>query len=159
MTRCACCATSRSWSFPTCCRGFRRRCGGSSHDALYDMILAGPMHPTPNPDRFLLFVYGTLMRGGVRHRLLADQRFLGEARTLPRYALFDLGAHPGMVRRDGGGRAVAGELYEVAVSRIPELDAEEDAPKLFRREAVAVEGRDDTVFAYLYRRSVEGLLL
>ncbi len=110
-------------------------------------------------DSFLLFVYGTLMRGGVRHWLLADQRFLGEARTLPQYRLHDLGAYPGMVRRDGDGQAVAGELYGVAVSRVLELDAEEGAPGLFRREAVAVEGCDGPVFGYLYQRSVEGISL
>ena len=75
-------------------------------------------------DSFLLFVYGTLMRGGVRHWLLADQRFVGEARTLPRYALYDLGTFPGMVRRDGG-VAVSGELYEVAANRLADLDDEE----------------------------------
>ena len=81
-------------------------------------------------DPFTLFVYGTLMRGGVRGHLLAGQRFLGEARTLPRYALFDLGAYPGMVRRDADGRAVSGELYEVAAGLIPALD-----PKKGRRRS------------------------
>ena len=114
------------------------------------------MNPAP-ADAFLLFVYGTLMRGGVRHRLLADQRFLGEARTLPQYALHDFGAYPGMVCR-GDGAAVSGELYEVAVSRIPELDAEEGASALFRLESVAVDGCDGPAFAYLYQRSVEGAL-
>ena len=114
------------------------------------------MNPTPVGDRFTLFVYGTLMRGGVRHRLLAHQGFLREARTMPRYALFDLGAYPGMVRREGDDRAVFGELYEVAVSRIQELDVEEGAPTLFRLEPVAAEGPDGPVFAYLYQRSVEG---
>jgi gamma-glutamylcyclotransferase (GGCT)/AIG2-like uncharacterized protein YtfP len=115
-----------------------------------------PMKPASPDDSFLLFVYGTLMRGGVRHRLLAGQHFLGEARTPARYALFDLGAYPGMVRRDAGGRAVSGELYEVAVGRISALDAAEGAPTLFRREPVEVEGRDGPVVAYLYQRSVEG---
>ncbi len=105
---------------------------------------------------FVLFVYGTLMRGGVRHRLLADQRFLGKARTLPRYGLHDLGAYPGMVRRDHGGATVFGELYEVAMSRIPQLDDEEGAPTQFRLEPVAGEGIDGPVSAYLYQRSVEG---
>ena len=115
------------------------------------------MNPTSLGDSFTLFVYGTLMRGGVRHRLLAGQRFLGEARTLPGYALHDLGAYPGMVRRDGG-VAVSGELYEIAVSRIPEVDAEEGAPTLFRLEPIAVEGCDGPVFAYVFQRSVEGAL-
>jgi gamma-glutamylaminecyclotransferase len=114
------------------------------------------MNPIAAGDRFTLFVYGTLMRGGVRHWLLAGQRFLREARSMPRYALFDLGAYPGMVRREEGGRAVSGELYEVAVSRIPALDAEEGAPTLFRLEEVAVEGCDGPVLAYLYQRSVYG---
>ncbi len=106
-------------------------------------------------DSFLLFVYGTLMRGGVRHQLLVDQRFVGQARTLPHYALYDLGAYPGMVRHAGDGAAVSGELYEVDVSRIPQLDAEEGAPNLFRREPVNLEGSDQPAFAYLYQRSVE----
>jgi gamma-glutamylaminecyclotransferase len=114
------------------------------------------MNPMSAGDSFILFVYGTLMRGGVRHRLLADQRFLGKARTLPRYGLYDLGAYPGMVHRDEDGCVVVGELYQVAVSRIPQLDAEEGAPTLFRLEPVAVEGRDEPVSAYLYQRSVEG---
>ena len=114
------------------------------------------MNDAPSHDRFTLFVYGTLMRGGVRHLLLAGQRFLGEARTLPLYALFDLGAYPGMVGRAADGRAVAGELYEVAVGLIPRLDSAEGAPTLFRLEPIAVEGREGTVFAYFYQRSVEG---
>ena len=78
-------------------------------------------------------------------------------RTLPHYALFNLGAYPAMVSRDAGGRAVAGELYEVATSLLPALDAEEGAPALYRLEVVAVEGQDGPVFAYLYQRSVEGI--
>ncbi len=117
------------------------------------------MNDAPSHDPFTLFVYGTLMRGGVRQRLLAGQRFLGEARTPPLYALFDLGEYPGMVRRDADGRAVAGELYEVAAGLIPRLDSEEGAPTLFRLEPVSVDGRDATVFAYLYQRSVEGARL
>ena len=114
------------------------------------------MSDIPEADSVLLFVYGTLMRGGVRHPLLAGQRFLGEAWTRPGYALFDLGAYPAMVRRAADGRAVAGELYRVAAALLPTLDAEEGAPTLYRREPVALEGRDGPAVAYLYQRSVEG---
>jgi gamma-glutamylaminecyclotransferase len=107
-------------------------------------------------DPFTLFVYGTLMRGGARSHLLAAQHFRGEARTLPRYALFDLGAYPGMVRCDANRAAVSGELYEVAAGLIPALDREEGAPTLFRLDLVAVESGVEPVFAYLYQRSVEG---
>lgn len=107
-------------------------------------------------DRFLLFVYGTLMRGGVRHTVLAGQRFLGEARTLPHYALFDLGAHPGLVPRREDGRAIHGELFEIAESLIERLDHIEGAPSLFRRERVLIEDHPDEVFAYFYQKNTEG---
>ena len=107
------------------------------------------------PDPFTLFVYGTLMRGGVRSHLLIGQRFRGEARTLPRYGLFDFCAYPGMVRRECGA-VVFGELYEVAAGLIPALDREEGAPSLFRLEAVEVDGCNGPAFAYLYQHSVEG---
>jgi gamma-glutamylcyclotransferase (GGCT)/AIG2-like uncharacterized protein YtfP len=57
-----------------------------------------------------LFVYGTLKRGQRNHRLIADQRFLGEATTEPRYRVFDLGPYPGLVIDETNGVAVLGEL-------------------------------------------------
>ena len=107
-------------------------------------------------DAFTLFVYGTLMRGGVRHHILAKQRFLGATITRPHYALFDLGAYPGLVHREGEGRAVFGELYEVGASLIPLLDRIEGAPSLYRLEPVLIEDRSDDVFAYFYRRDTRG---
>ncbi len=107
-------------------------------------------------ESFALFVYGTLMRGGVRQSVLADQRFLGEACTQPHYALFDLGAYPGLVRRDEGGRTIFGELYEVAAGRIEQLDRIEGAPSLFRLEPVLIEGCAGDVFTYIYQRDTHG---
>src|SRR4051794_39867785 len=100
---------------------------------------------------FLLFVYGTLKRGGVRHRFLGDARLVGPASTLPRYALYDLGSYPGMKAGDG---VVRGEVYEVDMGLIPRLDAVEGAPDLFRREPVALE--QGPAWAYLFAPGVEG---
>jgi gamma-glutamylcyclotransferase (GGCT)/AIG2-like uncharacterized protein YtfP len=110
-------------------------------------------------DPFLLFVYGTLMRGGRYHRVLAGQGFVGPARTLPRYALLDLGAYPGLVGRGEDGRAVAGEVYEVAAALRPRLDAVEGAPELFRLGPVALEGVDGVVYAYFYQSGAAGVPL
>jgi gamma-glutamylaminecyclotransferase len=103
---------------------------------------------------FRLFVYGTLMRGGVRHVVLRGQRFLREAVTPPDYRLFDLGDYPGLVRAAQDGQAVHGELYEVDRRLIPRLDAVEGAPELYGLEPIAVEGEAGPVYAYLYRQSV-----
>lgn len=108
---------------------------------------------------FPLFTYGTLMRGGSRHATLAGQRFVGEARTEPRYALLDLVDYPGLVPCEAGGRAVAGELYEVEGRRLPELDAVEGSPDWFRLGPVAVVGQDRPVYAYFYQPAPRGLPL
>lgn len=106
-----------------------------------------------------LFVYGTLMRGGVRHSVLGDQRFLGEGRTRPLYALFDLGSYPGLVRRAEDGRAIHGELYEVNAGLIPHLDRIEGAPSLYRLEPILIDGYPGEVFTYFYRQGTEGFSL
>lgn len=103
-----------------------------------------------------LFVYGTLMRGGVRHRVLAGQRFLGEAHTRPHYALFDLGAYPGLVHSAPEGQAIHGELYEIDAGLIARLDRIEGAPSLFRLEPILIENNPGEVFAYFYQGSIEG---
>jgi gamma-glutamylcyclotransferase (GGCT)/AIG2-like uncharacterized protein YtfP len=107
-------------------------------------------------DVFVLFVYGTLMRGGIRHHVLAGQRFLGDVRTRPYYALFDLGAYPGLIPCQEEGRAVPGELYEVATGLIPLLDRIEGAPSLYRLAPVLIEGHSGEVLTYLYQRDTAG---
>jgi gamma-glutamylcyclotransferase (GGCT)/AIG2-like uncharacterized protein YtfP len=108
-------------------------------------------------DPFRLFVYGTLMRGGSRHQALDGQRFLGEARTRPGYALLDLGEYPGLVERRHCGQPVRGELYEVAAGLVPRLDEIEGAPELFRLRPVALEGHSGPVYAYFYQRDGGGI--
>ncbi len=110
-----------------------------------------------DPDRFLLFVYGTLKRGGARHHVLRGQRFLRAALTRPKYLLFDLGTYPGLVVADKGGRAIHGELYEVERRLIPRLGRIEGAPALYRLEPVEIKGEAGPVYAYIYQRPTEGL--
>jgi gamma-glutamylcyclotransferase (GGCT)/AIG2-like uncharacterized protein YtfP len=110
-------------------------------------------------DSFTLFVYGTLMRGGVRQGVLAGQHFLGAVRTRPHYALFDLGPYPGLVRREVDGCVVHGELYEVSAALRERLDRVEGAPSLYRLEPILIEGQAGEVFAYFYRQDVHGAAL
>ena len=77
----------------------------------------------------LLFVYGTLKRGCRHHRHLADQTFVGAARTAPGYCLVDLGGYPGIVASAANHEGVAGEVWSVNPAALPRLDAFEGVPK------------------------------
>ena len=95
----------------------------------------------------ILFVYGTLKRGECNGYRLAGQEFLGEVVTAPRYRVFDLGAHPGLIRDDVKGLAVHGELFAVGEHCLAELDAFEEVPGPFIRAAIEVAGYE-VVWAY-----------
>jgi gamma-glutamylaminecyclotransferase len=83
-----------------------------------------------------LFVYGTLMRGEHHHGTLAGARFVGEACTLPRFALALVDYYPAM--SPGGECVVSGELYEVDPDTLAALDRLEDVPALYLRERIAL---------------------
>jgi gamma-glutamylcyclotransferase (GGCT)/AIG2-like uncharacterized protein YtfP len=106
--------------------------------------------------RFLLFVYGTLKRGGCRHGPLAGQRFRGETRTRPGYALYDLGSYPGLTPIGDAGQAVHGEIYEVEEILLSWLDTVEGSPDWFKRELIDVEGFSEPVWAYFYQGDPTG---
>jgi gamma-glutamylcyclotransferase (GGCT)/AIG2-like uncharacterized protein YtfP len=100
----------------------------------------------------LVFVYGTLLRGEVNHRLLAGARFLGAHRSEPCLTLYRLGAYPGAVR--GGRTAVSGELYRVDSATLRLLDRLEDYPRLYTRGTLGTP--EGVAWIYLYRGRVGG---
>lgn len=97
--------------------------------------------------RHRVFVYGTLLRGGVNHRLLAGAELLGPHRTEPCFTLFRLGAYPGLAR--GGSTAVAGEVYRVDAADLARLDRLEEYPRLYDR--VLIPTAYGRAWVYLYR--------
>jgi gamma-glutamylaminecyclotransferase len=102
----------------------------------------------------ILFVYGTLKRGGRGNRWLVGQRFLGDAATEPKYRLFDLGTYPGLVKDESAGLAVKGELWEVDAACLLELDDYEYAPELYSREPVVVPGAESPVESFIYKKPI-----
>lgn len=104
--------------------------------------------------RTLLFVYGTLKRGGKNASLIRDQRFLREAATRPNYRLYDLGPYPGLVRDGANGLSVVGELWEVSDCCLGELDDFETAGGEYARGPVEIVGDDGWVDAYFYVHAV-----
>jgi gamma-glutamylaminecyclotransferase len=108
----------------------------------------------------LIFVYGTLKRGGSNQHYLAGQKFIGEARTTPGFRLFDLGTYPGMVAKADDRDGVSGEVWSVEVDCLEHLDLLEGIKEgLYRREPVPLLApfADRKVEGYIYARSVEGL--
>lgn len=106
----------------------------------------------------MIFVYGTLKRGGSNHGYMRGQRFVSEATTAPRYRLYDLGGYPGMVA-DPDGLSIHGEIWEVDAEALARLDELEDIeggeyvreliPMLPPNDGLSVEG-------YRYLFSVTG---
>ena len=85
----------------------------------------------------LVFVYGTLKRGCCNHGWMRGGFFVGEARTEPRFRMYDLGGYPGMYEADGDGLSVRGELWRVTSEGLGRLDILEDIEGGdYRREAI-----------------------
>ena len=85
-----------------------------------------------------VFVYGTLLKGEGNHDVLGGSVLVGGGRTLPCFALHDLGAFPGLVA--DGKHAVDGEVYAVGPDVLARLDKLEGHPKFYRRTPIVLEG-------------------
>jgi gamma-glutamylcyclotransferase (GGCT)/AIG2-like uncharacterized protein YtfP len=99
-----------------------------------------------------VFVYGTLKRGHGNHRLLADNRVIGEAVSLDRYMMWGQGI-PFIAPDDDDGSPVAGELYEVDADTLAKLDRLEGHPDWYCRElrSFTIAGETCTAWVYLAR--------
>ena len=105
-----------------------------------------------------IFVYGTLKRGGGNNTWIAQQQFVAEARTQPRYRLYDMGGYPGMIRSQDG-ISIQGEVWDVDDSGLTRLDILEDTEGgEYERVVIPLEGEfaSQRVEGYLYLRSIEG---
>ncbi|MEO6874801.1 MAG: gamma-glutamylcyclotransferase family protein [Opitutaceae bacterium] len=107
----------------------------------------------------LIFVYGTLKRGGNNHHSLAGQTFLGEARTPPGFRLYHLDGYPGMIAQADDHDGVTGEVWSVDQTCLAQLDLLEGLVEgLYRRVPAKLMPpfADRPIETYVYARSVEG---
>jgi gamma-glutamylaminecyclotransferase len=103
-----------------------------------------------------VFVYGTLLIGESNHQLIEGSRFIGPARTVLGYRLFDLGPFPAMIAEGAG--SVAGEVFEVTSAVLEALDRLEGHPEWYQRTTIALAD-GTSADAYLMRpEQVEGRL-
>jgi gamma-glutamylcyclotransferase (GGCT)/AIG2-like uncharacterized protein YtfP len=90
-----------------------------------------------------LMTNGEGMRGGSVHHTIADQPFVGERETAPKYRFFSVrDEFPGILPApDGSGVAVRGELYDVPLEVIRDRFLPDEPPEL---ELGVVELEDGT---------------
>jgi gamma-glutamylcyclotransferase (GGCT)/AIG2-like uncharacterized protein YtfP len=107
----------------------------------------------------LIFVYGTLKRGGSNHRYLAGQKYVGDARTSPGFRLVELDGYPGMVSVPDDDEGVTGEVWRVDDKTLAQLDAFEGVDEgLYRRGRVPLlpPFNLEQVECYYYARDISG---
>jgi gamma-glutamylcyclotransferase (GGCT)/AIG2-like uncharacterized protein YtfP len=111
------------------------------------------------PSRTLVFVYGTLKRGGTNHAVLADQEYLGDARTPPGYRLYVVADYPGLIKDPRDQRGVMGEIWSVDAEALDRLDMLEGVEeRLYRRDVLPVlpPYHETEVQGYYYLRNTRG---
>ncbi|GFR95848.1 gamma-glutamylaminecyclotransferase [Elysia marginata] len=104
--------------------------------------------------RYLIFVYGTLKTGQPNHYLFTDSTFskgtatlLGTGETSEKYPLVVSSDNhlPFLLRADGRGENVEGEIYEIDGPKLDWLDEFESHPDFYRRELTDIRLKDGTV--------------
>jgi gamma-glutamylcyclotransferase (GGCT)/AIG2-like uncharacterized protein YtfP len=94
----------------------------------------------------LVFVYGTLRRGGSNHFRMEGAEFLSPATTSGR--LYQIDWYPGLVIDDAADE-IAGEIYQVSPAMLGELDGFEGTE--YRRVNVVIRQPDgESVFAWIW---------
>ena len=74
----------------------------------------------------LLFVYGTLRRGGSANHKMRGAKFIVTTHTNGGYALAKYHGLPGIMESGKSNEVVKGDLYEVTEDHLYELDRYED---------------------------------
>ncbi|HEV7891919.1 MAG TPA: gamma-glutamylcyclotransferase family protein [Pyrinomonadaceae bacterium] len=98
--------------------------------------------------KHLVFVYGTLRRGGVRAMpdLFPGSEFVGRASVCG--SLYDFGEYPGLLLGESDS-PVAGEVYEVSEEVLKQLD-DIESPAYYSRREVEVSLGDRSVTCCVY---------
>ena len=99
-------------------------------------------------NKHLVFVYGTLRRGGVRAMpdLFPDSKFIDNANVIG--SLYDLGDFPGLLL-DESNSSVIGEVYEIDDEILNQLD-EIEASTYYWRKQIEIEVGNSRKACWVY---------
>ena len=109
----------------------------------------------------LIFVYGTLKTGKVRHTHMKGATFLREARTAAKYALYQSPGvnYPCLVEDGAEGIAVEGELWEVPDDCLAHLDVVEGVPDWFQRRIISLEDGQEAQAYFVSKKPEDAVRL
>ncbi|HUY40140.1 MAG TPA: gamma-glutamylcyclotransferase [Candidatus Dormibacteraeota bacterium] len=95
------------------------------------------------------FICGSALRGQPDHKNLGSARFVGEARTAPKYRLHSVknGWHPGIYQVRDGGVSILGELYELSDDQYNDLLAGEP-PDMYEAQIELDDGSFASAMLY-----------
>lgn len=79
-----------------------------------------------------VFVYGTLKQGFGNHEILGDSKYLFSTKLNLKYAMIDTGSFPALVPSNKT-HGIFGEVYDVSLETLEELDWLEGVPHLYKR--------------------------
>jgi gamma-glutamylcyclotransferase (GGCT)/AIG2-like uncharacterized protein YtfP len=99
-------------------------------------------------NKHLVFVYGTLRRGGARAMSIRfpDSKFIADAQVSG--SLYDLGAYPGLLLNESNS-SVIGEVYEVDDEILNKLDDFEASSNYWRKQVeISLEDHRRTCWIY-----------
>jgi gamma-glutamylcyclotransferase (GGCT)/AIG2-like uncharacterized protein YtfP len=83
-----------------------------------------------------IFVYGSLRKGMGLNPVLSTSKLLGTVKTLPKYTMYDLGAFPCITKN--GDSSIVGDIYEVDLDTLSQLDMIEGVPNLYYRDEIEI---------------------
>jgi len=94
------------------------------------------------------FICGSALSGQPDHKNLGDAKFLGAAKTAPRYRLHSVrDQHPGIYEVPQGGISIVGELYDFTPEQHSHLLGTEP-PDLYEAEIVLDDGSTANAMIY-----------
>jgi gamma-glutamylaminecyclotransferase len=97
--------------------------------------------------RHRVFLYGSLLPGESKHRVLRGATWLADTTTRPLFRLFDLGPYPALL--EGGTTAVRGAVFAVDDRLLARLDRFEDHPHLYCRRTLPLANGEEA-FGYVF---------
>lgn len=101
------------------------------------------------PNLELLFVYGTLKRGGKYHQeFLNEAKFLTEASTVAQYDMYSNGEYPFIF--ENGSARISGEIYQLTLKNLIKIDRLEEIPEEYIRKKIKVKSSDKEMIAWSY---------